>query len=58
MSAPGFEKDAASQPEAPPLPPFSSSLVVRRAIADVVSALGVTLLLALPILVWLTLGRL
>jgi hypothetical protein len=39
-------------------PPFSSSLVVRRAIADVLSAFGVTVLLALPvILVGLTLGK-
>jgi membrane protease YdiL (CAAX protease family) len=58
MSAPGFEKDAALQPEVPPLPPFSSSLVVRRASADVVSAFGVTLLLALlVILVWLALSK-
>jgi membrane protease YdiL (CAAX protease family) len=54
MSVSGFEQDAAVQLEAPPLPPFSSSSVVRRAIADFASALGVTLLLVVPImLVWL-----
>lgn len=53
MSVLGLEKDAAVQPEAPP---FSSSFVVRRAIADLTSALGVTLLLAVPIMiVWLAL---
>ncbi|HEY6341079.1 MAG TPA: CPBP family intramembrane glutamic endopeptidase [Bryobacteraceae bacterium] len=58
MSAPGFEKGAALQPEAPRLPPLSASSVVGRAIADVVSAFGVTLLLALPvILIWLTLSK-
>jgi membrane protease YdiL (CAAX protease family) len=51
LSTPGFEMDDAMQQKISPLPPISSSSVVFRAIADVAAALGVTLLLCLPIVV-------
>jgi len=49
LSTPGFEMDDEMQQKVSPLPPVSSSSVVFRAIADVAAALGVTLLLFLPI---------